>query len=167
MMFDKPETDQAPPVPAGPEPDADFAALMTEAATIDGPPAELGAAGEPGQVVSLPDLKAELLGALEMARLGAAEMAFPWWREFGNTWNDRRLDQIATAGAAIMQKHGWTMGGLEASWGPYLMLALATIPPAVATYQAHQVHRAELEAEARRARQAPPPAPPAPAGAAT
>lgn len=86
----------------------------------------------------------ELRQALGMLRMMAAP-AFEWWQQFGKCWSDRQLDAIAQAGAAVMQRHGLTMGDLSAQWGPYIALAMATAPPALATYAAIRNRRDNAE----------------------
>jgi hypothetical protein len=99
------------------------------------------------------DNAAELLGALEMARMMVAPM-FSWWADFDRVWSDSTLKGIAQGGGAVMERHGWTMGGVLGEWGPYLALIGATAPPAFATYKAIQAHQVE-----QRRRPAPTPAP--------
>lgn len=121
----------------------ELAALQGEAAAVEGhAPAAPGAAPQATDA----DTAAELLGALEMARMMVAPM-FAWWPEFAATWSDAQLEKIAEGGAAVMQRHGWTLGGLFSEFGPYIALAGATLPPAFVTYQAMQARR-ENEARA-------------------
>lgn len=94
---------------------------------------------EPAQVIA--DSSAELLGALTMARLLVAPM-FEWWPKFGDTWSDGTLQGISTAGAQVMERHGWSLGDLMSSWGPYIALALATAPPTMVTLQAIKAEKA-------------------------
>ncbi|MDN3923339.1 hypothetical protein, partial [Roseateles violae] len=53
------------------------------------------------------------------------------------------------AGAAVMHKHGWTMGELMSSWGPYIALVGAVVPPSLVTYQAIKQRQADEQAAAR------------------
>ena len=107
-----------------------FAELAQQAAAV-----ESGA--EPGApaVVPIDNTPEELLGALTLCRLMLAP-GFAWWPAFGEVWNDAALKGISEGGAAVMERHGWTMGGMLSEWGPYLALIAATAPPALATYQA-------------------------------
>lgn len=128
-----------------------FAGLQAQAAMI-----ETGAApGAPGAPAAAPpdNTAEELLSALTLARLMLAQ-AFAWWPEFPHVWSDAALRGIAEGGAAVMQKHGLTMGGVLSEWGPYLALIGATAPPAFATYQAMQ-DRKERERRAERERSKP------------
>jgi hypothetical protein len=136
----KPATD-----PASPGLDA----VMAQAQALE------GTAGPAAGVQAAPavDNAAELLGALEMARLMVAPM-FSWWADFDRVWSDSTLKGIAQGGGAVMERHGWTMGGVLGEWGPYLALIGATAPPAFATYQAIKLHQVE-----QRRRPAPTPAP--------
>lgn len=81
---------------------------------------------------------ADLLAALEMAR-AAASGYLDWWDDFGRVWSDKALQGIATAGAAVMQRHGLTMGGLLSD--PHVLLALAVVPPSFVTYSAIKAHQ--------------------------
>ena len=139
----------------------DLSHLIAEAEGIEGAQeakqAEQAAQAQAGQ---LEQNQAALREALGMGRMIAAP-AFAWWADFGSCWSDRQLDSIAAAGAAIMVRHGVTMGELFEQYGPYLMLLGATVPPGLATYTAIKARKAEA------ARPAPPmpPAPPPPASA--
>lgn len=85
---------------------------------------------------------ADLLQWLRLGRMTAAP-AFPWWPEFGQVWNDKQLQAIAEAGAAVMQRHGMTLGAVMERWGPYVALVAATAGPSLATYTAIKAHRAQ------------------------
>lgn len=66
-------------------------------------------------------------------------------------WTDQVLDTVAPAASAVMDKYGMTLGGLE-RWGPEIALAIAVIPPVVATVQgmkmeAEDRRRARIEAQ--------------------
>lgn len=93
---------------------------------------------------TIESMAGELRQALAMIRL-MAEPAFAWWTQYRECWSDRQLDAIAKAGAAVMQRHGLTMGELFAQWGPYIALATATAPPALATYAAIKHRKANPE----------------------
>ncbi|RZS56716.1 hypothetical protein [Sphaerotilus mobilis] len=121
-------------------------ALEAQAVALDAaasPPAP----GAPGQAEPVPalDTAAELLGVLELLRMMAGP-AMTWWPDFGQVWSDAQIRQIAQAGGAVIDRHGWAVGGLMSTWGPYLGLAAATLPPAAATYAAMRQHRAEQAA---------------------
>lgn len=126
-----------PNPPDGPPLAAEFAGLEAQAMAIEGDAAP-PPAGPPQPTAG--ELAAELLDTLTMLR----EMAAPtvaWWDAYRTVWSDRALRAIADAGAVVMQRHGWTMGELFASWGPYIGLAAATLPPSIATLQAIRAHR--------------------------
>lgn len=140
-----PPVEDAKPAPVS----ADLQGLAAEAAALE---AEAGGAapGQPGAAVPAVDnLEAELLSALQMARLGVGKFAFGWWQDFPQVWNDQTLQAIASAGAEIMRRHGWSMGEVLSQWGPYIALAGAVAPPSLVTWQALQ----ERKAQERRARQ--------------
>lgn len=111
------------------------------------------------QAAQTQQMAGELLSILELVRMAAAPAFADWWPAYGNqVWNDEQLQAIAHHGAAVMERHGWTLGDSMAKWGPHIALIGATAPPAFATYKAIQWRREE----ARRA-QAPRPPQPAPA----
>lgn len=118
---------QEPEATAG----AGLEALAAEAASIEGAAALPGTEPAPPP----PDTAAEVLQALELARSMAAP-TFGWWREFERVWSDAALRRIAEAGAAVMERHGWTVGDLLGAWGPYIALIAAAAPPSIATYAA-------------------------------
>lgn len=118
-----------------------------------GPQEEAQAAQELAEVTTA---AAELLAALEMLRLMAAPL-MDWWPLFEKVWSDRQLQAISTAGAAVMQRQGWTMGELMAQWGPYIALVGAVLPPSLVTYQAVKQRQEEAQKPQQR------PAAPAPA----
>lgn len=130
-------------------PHADFAALDEQAHQLDGS-ANPDAPQRPQAPAA--DNAAELRAALEMARLMVRPM-FAWWPQFDEVWSDRTIDGIATGGGAVMDKHGWTMGGALAEFGPYIALAGATIPPCIVTMQAIKQRKQEA-AHVRGAEQA-------------
>lgn len=81
----------------------------------------------------------ELKAALDIA----ASFAKPgmWWLEpeqFETLWGSKSREQIAAAIAAVMQKHGWEIGGVMDKYGPYIALAMAVGPPALATVQGYK-----------------------------
>lgn len=128
--------------PAPAAPDA-FAVLEGEAARLEGEAIAAATPPAPPDTTEeeIADASGELLAALQLARMMVAPM-FRWWKEFGSTWDDKTLDAIAAGGAAVMQKHGWTFGGVMSEFGPYIALGAATIPPALVTYQAIQERKA-------------------------
>jgi len=124
------------------EPTAGQAGAVDELAHLELQAASLEAGGAPGAAPGAappggaPDTTAdELRQALVMVRMIVAP-GFAWWEGFETTWSDSQLTNIAGAGAAVMQRHGVTMGELLSTWGPYIALVGATLPPAVATYTA-------------------------------
>ena len=128
--------ERTPTTPAFDQLEAQALALEAEAA----PPATPGAPGQAEPV----DNAAELLGALQLARMMVAPM-FAWWPDFERTYSDATLERIAAGGGAVMDKHGWTTGGLMGEWGPYIALATATAPPLFATWQAVKSERARRD----------------------
>lgn len=85
---------------------------------------------------------AELRGALEIVRSIATPM-MSWWPEFSATWSDQALEAIAASGGAVMDRHGWSVGGVMGQWGPYIGLAAALGPPSFVTWQAIKARQHE------------------------
>lgn len=135
-------TDTAPA-----EQGADFSDLMGQADALEVAPAQAREKAEQqaGEKAAA-DAAAELLGALQMARMMVAPM-FAWWPEFGETWGDQTLQGIAQSGGEIMRRHGWTMGDVLGQYGPYIALAGSTLPPAWVTWQAIKVQKERAKHE--------------------
>lgn len=128
--------------------DPGLADLAAQAASLEG---EAGPVAGVAAVQS-DNLEAELLSALQLARVAAGSL-LKWWPEFREVWSDQALANIASAGAEVMRRHGWNMGELLSQWGPYIALVGAITPPAMVTYQAMQDHKAEQMRAARAARE--------------
>lgn len=149
------EDQPAPAAPAGADP---FASLAAQAAAIDGSgQVDTAAAASAQLAATAQSTAAELADALRMVRLMARPM-ISWWEEYDRVWSDQTIEGIATAGAEIMARHGWTMGQAWAALGPYIALVGATLPPALLTLKAVKARQA---AEAVR-RSAPPSTTPPP-----
>lgn len=142
-------------------PAAGFEDLAQEAASLEGgPPVEGSPEAAANQAQQHQQTSTELMQALTMARMLVSPM-FGWWQDFPRVWSDQTLQGIASGGAAVMLRHGWTMGDLFEKWGPYLALAMATIPPSAVTWQAIKQRQHQLQQQAqhgqRPAAAAPPP----------
>lgn len=64
-----------------------------------------------------------------------------WWltpEEFEKLWGKKVQAGIAASGAEIMRRHGLSMGGLMTQYGPYIALAGALGPSALATVNAYK-----------------------------
>lgn len=126
----------AKPAGAAPEKLSDIA---READMLDTSPdreAQAGQVAETAQAVA--NNESELLVTLQAIRA----MAFPMlamvtdeqrMNALGNVWNDGVLGASAAAGAAVLEKHGWSMGSLMGDYGCYVMLVAALAPPVVMT----------------------------------
>lgn len=131
-----------------------LAALEAEAAALDAaavpaPPAAVVQA----EAQRAEDTVAALLEVLQFARSMAAP-AMSWWADFGAVYSDEALHKIAAAGAVVMDRHGWTLGEMFEQWGPYVALAAAVAPPALATVHAFKA-RAIAQHQARQRPQQP------------
>lgn len=141
------------PVAAG----ESLADLAREADMLDAAPAAAAQAGAVAEAqAATAGNESELLVTLQAIRA----MAFPMLAmvtdaqrmgALGQVWNDDVLAQSAAAGAAVMEKHGWTMGSVMGQYGCYVMLVAALAPPIVMTKKILEVPKAK------------PAAPPAPA----
>lgn len=103
--------------------------------------AEANNAPDPEPVKAPPadGLEDDLFAALKMAQ--AVARGGVWWltpEEFDHLWGDATLKGIAGPGAEIMRRHGWDVAGLMSKYGPYIALAGAVAPPAIATVQAYK-----------------------------
>lgn len=129
-----------------PPPDAaapDFASLLNEASALE----QVGVAQQADrqaeqQAAAIMSAAEELFGALQMVRMMAAPM-MGWWPQFGEVWGDPTLRGIADGGAAVMERHGWTLGDAWGQFGPYIALIGAVLPPSLVTWQAVQQRRLE------------------------
>lgn len=132
------EVTDVTPKPAGTGGES-LADLAREADMLDAAPE---AAAQAGQIAETQQLtasnEAELLVTLQAIRA----MAFPMLAmvtdqarmdALGQVWNDGVLGASAAAGAAVMEKHGWTMGSVMGQYGCYVMLVAALAPPIVMT----------------------------------
>lgn len=97
---------------------------------------QAGQVAETAQAVA--NNESELLVTLQAIRA----MAFPMlamvtdeqrMNALANVWNDGVLGASAAAGAAVLEKHGWSMGSLMGDYGCYVMLVAALAPPIVMT----------------------------------
>lgn len=115
--------------------------LARDADLLDTSPERDAQAGQVAETQALTaSNEGELLMTLEMIRA----MVFPLlgqvtpedrMRQLGQVWNDGVLKASAVAGAAVMEKHGWSMGSVMGNYGCYVMLAAALAPPIIQTKQ--------------------------------
>lgn len=121
---------------AAPESLADLAAA---ADLLDTAPAAAAQAVQEAQAAEVAlSNEAELFGTLQAVRA----MAFPLlsmavdrprMQALEQVWNDGVLEQTAKAGAAVLERHGITMGQVMGQFGPYIMLVAAVAPPVMMT----------------------------------
>ena len=129
--------------------DAADAALMADALAVEG---EFGAPVAPGEggPVATVDPATEIRALLEVLRM----IASPLSPVVGRVWTDDVLGATAPALAAVLAKYSIDLGGLD-RWAPEIALAVAILPPTVATVQGMQAEAAERRREqAERARAA-------------
>lgn len=157
-MVVKLSLEEQEPAPAEPSAGLDHIIAQAEALEV-GQETAAAQAEDKAAELAIVSAEAELLEVLKSARdMGAAVL--DWWPQYQATWSDQKLAAIAQAGAQIMARHGLTLGELFTAWGPYLALAVATIPPSLVTYAAIRQHNAEQAAQAEQAPRASRPGPP-------
>lgn len=105
---------------------------MAERATANSAP--------PPEPPPAPDhLERDLLDMLTMVQ--AVARRGMWWLtpgEFEQLWGAGTIKAMAEPGAEIMRRNGWTVSDAMGKYGPYLALAAAVAPPAIATVQAYK-----------------------------
>ena len=114
--------------------------LQQEAAQLDAP-----AEPAPAEVQAKTDSTAQdLFGILQVAR-AAARPAVYWQddAQFNALWGDSTMQAIAEPLAEIMARHGLTMGDMVGRYAPYIALAGALAPPAIATIQGYKLAQAK------------------------
>ena len=142
----------------GEAPAAEDRQQAAEWAALDASAANLEAAAAPAVAPAAPTTTADdLRQTLDLLRV-MAKPVFLDWPEYGvEVWNDAHLQAIATHGGAVMDRHGWSMGELWQTWGPYVGLFGALAPPSLATWQHLKLKKQIEEARARQRQQAGPP----------
>lgn len=115
-----------------------LAGLADEAAKLEGAAVAEGAAADRKQEQQEVDtLQKDLADTLAIV----ATMVQPalWWlssEQFAALWGKQVQANIAAPGAEIMRRHGLGMGDLMTKYGPYVALAGALGPSAMATVHA-------------------------------
>lgn len=110
--------------PVAPDPLAAIAAEVDS--TLDG---STGAPGEPDSAGA--SEVEELAGALELLAVVVRQLR----PSLSKVWTPEAMRGIAAAGVPVIQKYGWTVGGLFAKFGPELGLIAAAAPVALGTAQ--------------------------------
>lgn len=133
-----------PDTAKGPEVGADLDALAQQAAALEGQQQQQKAdSAKAGNEDKATGIAEDLFQSLVMAReAGGAACTFMTEEKFNATWSDARLKNIASAAAAIMVKHGWTMGDVLEKYAPYIALVVALWKPAIETFKALRDARA-------------------------
>ncbi|WP_371086035.1 hypothetical protein [Variovorax sp. RCC_210] len=158
-MTNTPDVTDVVAKPAGGAAPESLDNIAREADMLDTSPEREAQAGQVAQAEQVTaNNESELLVTLQAIRA----MAFPMlamvtdeqrMNALAGVWNDGVLGASAAAGAAVLEKHGWTMGSLMGDYGCYVMLVAALAPPIVMTKKI-------LEAPKEKARApAPTPAP--------
>ncbi len=115
-------------------------ALMREAQSAEqqGQADSQAAADKQGQRET-DTLAADLSDTLAMVAAVAAPGM--WWldaAQFEQLWGKKVQASIAASGADIMRRHGLSMGGVISQYGPYIALAGALGPSALATVRMYK-----------------------------
>lgn len=127
-------------------------ALQAQADAMEQAQAHADAQPTAQEVHEAKTAQADLLDTLRMLR-GIAGPACHWMTEerFAKTWNDARLSDIAAAGAAIMERHGWTVTALFGTYGPYIALIAAMGAPTLETIRAYKENQTVTAAQPKAA----------------
>lgn len=131
-------TPRAPSAPDGVMPE-NLDDLAREADMLDAAPEAAAQAGAIAQAEQAQlTAGAELFGALQAVRAMVLPMLSvvveaPRIAALEAVWNDRVLEASAGAGAVIMARHGWTLGGVMGEYAPYVLLVAALAPPVIQT----------------------------------
>jgi hypothetical protein len=138
-MVTKTQTEPAAEPAAGAAAPESLADLARAADMLDAAPEAQAQAVQAAQAAEVAQSnEVELFGTLQAIRA----MTFPLlsmvidqqrMQALGQVWNDAVLDQTAKAGAAVLERHGITMGQVMGQFGPYIMLVAAVAPPVMMT----------------------------------
>lgn len=137
-MVTENETGDAAPRAPGADGADNLDLIARDAARLDQAPAQ-AEASESREVVlrSVNRNKAELHAALAMVRKAAIPMiglrSERKAAALSVLWSDDTIEQIAEAGAEVLELHGVTLSSMTGSLGPYISLALALGPVAMGT----------------------------------
>lgn len=130
----------------------DLQALEAQAAAIDAEAAAPDVAAAEPEAVRV-DLAAELAALLQTAA-GILVPAFPC---LATIYTEATCKRLGDAAAPVMDKYGWSVGGLFDRWGAEITLAAVALPVALATAQG-----VKADLAAKRKPPEPEPNPPAP-----
>lgn len=133
---------------------ADLEAIARDAAALEGGG---DAPGAPGAAPMGPSTGEQLAMILKASRMSVMPLAHKRLQPehvatFANIWDDDQVDKIAQTWGVVFDINGWTLGGAMDKWGPYVMAAMATVPPVYATYELVQEVKAQAAEAARRDR---------------
>lgn len=130
------KTEPAPaPQSDGVEP---LAALAAEAAALEATPTEAAQVAQQQQLQQQQATTSNNVAELEQTLTIVRAMVFPVLpdhqrEQLVKVWTDTVIKQASEAGAAVMALHGWSMGDVMGKYAPYIALAAALAPPALAT----------------------------------
>ena len=111
--------------------------LAAAAAQLDSDAEAAAAQPSAAEVQQAQSLAQDLLDTLKMLRgIGGPVCHWMTAEKFAKVWNDDRLKDIATAGAAIMERHGWTLMEIMGKYAPYVALIAAMGAPTLETIRA-------------------------------
>lgn len=151
--------------PKKPEVNRELQALAGMAAEVDraaGPTLPPPGPGQgPAPVPMGPNEAEELASVIKLA-VGFATPIFP---SLKGVYTDATIQALTVTALPVMAKHGWSLGGVAAKWGPELAFAAVALPVALATYQGIQADIAARRRDKPVTDTAPAPAPKKPASA--
>lgn len=114
-------------------------ALEAQAQAMEQDAARAAEQPTPQEVEQAANARDDLLDTLKILRsMGGPLCHWMTAEKFAATWNDQRLKDIAEAGAAIMERHGWTVSALMGTYAPYIALIAAMGAPTLETVRAYK-----------------------------
>jgi hypothetical protein len=112
----------------------DFVESLDDIAKISAVADAEPGAQTPAVQTTTPSEAKEISAALSLVRAAAVVFAPDHVQQpLLLVWSDSQLEQIAAALVEVCKKHGWTVGDLFGTYGPYIQLAMAAGLPALAT----------------------------------
>lgn len=137
--------------------DADLARLKAEVAAVDGASPELvaGQAQEAQQAAQQVDMTAQEVQELKTLLQIVSGLFVPLIPKLAEIYTNETCEMLAQSAVPVMQKHGWSTGGMLGQWGAELALLAVSAPIAIATWQAVKEAQEEAKAKAKEAEKKP------------
>lgn len=137
--------------------DADLMRLKAEVAAVDGASPELvaGQQQEAAQAAQQVDMTAQEVQELKTLLQIVSGLFVPLIPKLAEIYTPEACEMLAAAAVPVMQKRGWSTGGMLGQWGAELALLAVSAPMAIATYQAVKEAQEEAKAKAKEAEKKP------------